>query len=333
MLSRKIDLSGRLRALPICLLISALFGCGSESTVQPAAAPGWVSQQSGTRAQLWGVHFVDASTGTVVGIDGTILRTVDGGLNWQAQDSGTRSDLVGVYFTDSNTGTVVGGDFTSIVILHTTDGGATWNEQLREEVAQIYLRSVSFADAQNGFAVGDFGTIRHTSDGGATWTAQRTDSYPALLGVFCIDANTATAVGNSSAIFHTVDGGATWLQQTVPGSPVMLFDVHFADRNTGTVVGRSGRILHTTDSGANWTLQDSGLLTDFRSVSFVGTDVGVVVGGIRILRTTDGGVRWARQSGDSAGYFGYFGVWFADADHGTVVGDDGTILHTTTGGR
>ena len=36
---------------------------------------------------------------------------------------------------------------------------------------QVYtwLRAVNFADAQNGWMVGGFGTILRTSDGGKTW--------------------------------------------------------------------------------------------------------------------------------------------------------------------
>jgi photosystem II stability/assembly factor-like uncharacterized protein len=36
---------------------------------------------------------------------------------------------------------------------------------------QVYtwLRSVNFADAQNGWMVGGFGTILRTSDGGKSW--------------------------------------------------------------------------------------------------------------------------------------------------------------------
>ena len=59
-------------------------------------------------------------TGTVVGTEGTIFRTTDGGTTWVTQTSGTTNDLHGVSFTDGNNGTVVGDDGT---ILRTTNGG------------------------------------------------------------------------------------------------------------------------------------------------------------------------------------------------------------------
>lgn len=47
-----------------------------------------MAQDSGTANALLGVSFVDANTGTAVGVRGTILRTTDGGTTWVAQDSG-----------------------------------------------------------------------------------------------------------------------------------------------------------------------------------------------------------------------------------------------------
>ena len=40
------------------------------------------------------------------------------------------------------------------------------------------LRGVAFADADHGWAVGDFGTVLRTADGGATW--QDLSRYPAV---------------------------------------------------------------------------------------------------------------------------------------------------------
>ncbi|MGB5875130.1 MAG: T9SS type A sorting domain-containing protein, partial [Bacteroidota bacterium] len=49
-----------------------------------------------------------------------------------------------------------------------------------------------------------------------------------------------------------------------------------------------------------------------------------------ILRTTDAGATWVRQSSGTTS--GLYDVSFTDADTGTAVGRNGTILRTTTGG-
>jgi hypothetical protein len=69
------------------------------------------------------VHFVNAVNGWIVGHEGTILHSTDGGKSWLTQASGTRTSLTAIAFTDSNTGWAVGIGGT---ILHSTDGGKSW---------------------------------------------------------------------------------------------------------------------------------------------------------------------------------------------------------------
>ena len=91
-------------------------------------------------ATLLGISFTDTRMGTVVGTDGTILRTADGGATWASQWPVYYYTFFGVSFTDDKIGTVVGANFTMAAseypygadgarILRTTDGGATWKPQ------------------------------------------------------------------------------------------------------------------------------------------------------------------------------------------------------------
>lgn len=82
------------------------------------------------------VAFADALHGWVVGLGGTILATTDGGRTWKPQQSGTTVLLHDVAFANARDGLVVGdyiegddplaGKLDGSVILHTTNGGATW---------------------------------------------------------------------------------------------------------------------------------------------------------------------------------------------------------------
>jgi hypothetical protein len=92
-----------------------------------------------------------------VGINGTILNTVDGGINWNPQPSGTMSDISSVYFLDQNTGWAVGNYY----IFYTTNGGTNWILQSSPSLASVY-----FTDQNTGWAVGNGGTIIKTIDGG-----------------------------------------------------------------------------------------------------------------------------------------------------------------------
>ena len=107
---------GFLGVFALTLMLS--LGCGEGGGSGPS---GWFWQNPLPQGNmLQGVSFTEASTGTAVGVFGTILRTTDGGSTWTAQDSGTTNRLLGVSFTDASTGTAVGSGGT---ILRTTDGG------------------------------------------------------------------------------------------------------------------------------------------------------------------------------------------------------------------
>jgi photosystem II stability/assembly factor-like uncharacterized protein len=143
-------------------------------------AASWVTQTSGTTANLFGVSFTSVLTGWAVGEDnGTILHTTDGGTNWTPQTNPTGNTLYGVSAVDGQIAWAVGVTGT---ILHTTDGGVTWNAQTSN--TSNYLLGVFAANDQTAWAVGDAGTILHTSDGGTTWAAQNSGTSEILWDVF-----------------------------------------------------------------------------------------------------------------------------------------------------
>ena len=140
-----------------------------------------------------------------VGLHGLIQRSTDQGRTWRQLDSPVSSDLVQVRFRDERNGWIVGHD---AVVLHTSNGGDSWQVQLDgrrlltllnayygpraeqgDESAALVLREVAMAasssatpdvlaapfldvlfDEQgNGFAVGAFGMVLHSTDDGQTW--------------------------------------------------------------------------------------------------------------------------------------------------------------------
>ncbi len=107
---------------------------------------------------------------------------------------------------------VVGGDDRTMrgVVLHSTDAGATWQEQTLPTGAR-FLRSVCFLDENNGWACGRNGTVVHTSDGGANWTLQSTGVDTTLFDIEFADAQRGMIAGNS-VVLYTTDGGATWVR-------------------------------------------------------------------------------------------------------------------------
>lgn len=120
----------------------------------------WVLEPTsiGTSFALQSVWAFDADNAVAVGDSGKIARRTPAG--WVAIDSGTTANLRSVTFVDASTGWAVGDG----VILHTTDGGQTWSQQVSPTGAT--LLDVAAVNADLVYAVGGSRTVLKTVVGG-----------------------------------------------------------------------------------------------------------------------------------------------------------------------
>jgi photosystem II stability/assembly factor-like uncharacterized protein len=117
----------------------------------------------------------------MVGSEGFMARTRDGGHTWTRIETPTKEDtLTSVFFINEQAGWAVGYDNT---ILYTKDGGTTWKKAVTPSLLKdpVPLASVSFADSLHGWAVGGLSNptssspstpsniILATDDGGLSW--------------------------------------------------------------------------------------------------------------------------------------------------------------------
>ncbi|MBN2296655.1 MAG: hypothetical protein JXM70_29775, partial [Pirellulales bacterium] len=131
--------------------------------------------------------------------------------------------------------------------------------------ADARLNDVCFVDAQNGWAVGDRGTIWQTADGGRNWRLQPSGVVCNLSSVCFLDENTGWAAGRMATpyshssrgiVLFTTDGGRTWRvfdRLLLPG----LAKIRFFDTRNGWAVGDVGTVLPsgaftTKDGGRSW---------------------------------------------------------------------------------
>jgi photosystem II stability/assembly factor-like uncharacterized protein len=149
-----------------------------------------------TREELIHLDFVDDKRGWIVGTNGTIFATADGGNTWNKQNAGTNANLYHVDFKNKSLGWVVGGNGT---ILRTENGGATW-EKIDAKTTRA-LRSVEFINDKIGFVVGRAGTILRSDDGGRTWTQQDGKTSENLFGLY-VDKKVSWAVGGKGTILR-----------------------------------------------------------------------------------------------------------------------------------
>src|SRR5438552_3921207 len=109
---------------------------------------------------LHAVSFAAAAVGFAVGADGTILAAT--GAAWSSQESTTTRHLRGVCAVAAGANTIGLAVGDGGIILHTSNGGATWAAQ--DSPASATLHGVSTLDGKRAIAVGDGGTILQTKN-------------------------------------------------------------------------------------------------------------------------------------------------------------------------
>lgn len=213
-------------------------------------------------------------------------------------------------------------------ILTSTDG-TKWT-QVASPV-DVLLTSVTFADAQNAWAVGHDAVILHSGDGGQTWALQNYD--PALnkplFDVLFLDANRGFAIGAYGLFLTTTDGGAHWAQLDAPS--ILSDEKHLnaiAKLGDGSlmVVGEAGRIGVSSDQGATWQLVASPYQSSLFAVLAAG-DHGATIAGLRGSSFWTDNVhapKWSKL--DTRSVQSLFGIAALPGNQIAMVGLNGTLL-------
>jgi len=234
---------------------NVIFVGGGEKTVRGNVSYGsglWKSTDAG---QTWTVVYenllgpqtltnttmITASIGLVVGDNGRILRTTDGGVNWTVVPSGTTDVIRAVRCLTTTLCLASGG----INLLRSTDAGASW----------ALLSPAGFAGANNIARVSDTiaiagsgGGWQRTIDGGQTWTQAYSAVLGSQLGASFNAAGVGIAVGYDG-ILRSTDFGATWVRQNLPIS-FDLYSAAWLNATTVLVGGDGGAILRNLQAGA-----------------------------------------------------------------------------------
>ena len=152
------------------------------------------------------------------------------------------------------------------------------------------------------------------------------------------------AVGERGHILYSADQGTNWLQASVPVY-VTLTAVFFITPDKGWAVGHEGVILHTTDAGKTWVRQLDGYQINkqvLKQAQQLVNDRQEQLDAITDEKLREEAVYQLEEAGylleeaiedDRAGPAKpLLDVWFADENHGFVVGAYGILLQTLDGG-
>jgi photosystem II stability/assembly factor-like uncharacterized protein len=216
----------------------------------------------------------------LVGESGTVYRSDDQGDSWTriVVPPEYQSDtFLRVAAKDVNDIWVVGDKHASDsypVMLHTTDGGTTWERLNPVKDLQIdtggspghFLSIKLFGDSV--WTVGGFGKfVIRSGDNGAHWSLLRSGAAADANDIFVLSETEAYVVEDYSGIFHTADAGKHWDDYSFTTGNWYLGIAVLQKKNIW-VVGSPGAglthsaIIYSPDGGLTWQRQTAQVLED-----------------------------------------------------------------------
>jgi len=209
-------------SIPRTFVVAMLCGMAATATAQEVSI---LPQHSGTGVRLRGISAVDGDIAWASGRNGTVLRTIDGGVHWQSipVPGAGELDFRDVEAFDAETAVVLSiGPGEASRVYRTEDGGAHWTLVLQNRDPRAFFDCMAF-DGQSGRMLGDpidgrF-QVYATDNGGRDWrllddgpAAAEGEAAFAASGTCIARAGDAwlAATGGSRARLHAQEDEGAW---------------------------------------------------------------------------------------------------------------------------
>lgn len=207
----------------------------------------WVEQNSGVDKPLNDVYCVTQDLVFVVGNNGIILKTTDGGANWIQKNSGTVENLMKVQFINSNVGFAFGAG----TLLKTIDGGESWNPIDIGGMNNFYYPCGLSCISESVFYISSGLWLKKTTNGGITFETIEVPVGQNIENIQFLTEQIGYKKGPDK-LYKTSDGGSTW---SVILNSFYNGTFFFLTQNIG-FVNFSGTLLKTIDGGLNFSIID-----------------------------------------------------------------------------
>jgi len=202
---------------------------------------------------------VDDQVVWVVGYNGTVLRTTDGGTTWgDVSITGYTQALQGVTAIDAQTAWVSGGSDSALGfagLFQTTNGGVDWTRQTQGYVTNVdHILGLSAVDAQHIWAIGGNETILYSTNAGAEWMLKNTGTMKDGNEIYTRGTQDVWTACDSVLIWSH-DNGTSWTNHTTSD---YTMDISVPDgTNIWAVRGNydGGEIYYSPDGGVTWITQ------------------------------------------------------------------------------
>lgn len=207
---------------------SSLVAVGDEGKMWRFYGGTWTEVQTGVDEDLLDVSFLDGNLGVVVGTNGTIIFSEDGGQSWDYRDAPSEvieRPIVSVEF------------YSAVRIYAVTDQGHI-------------IKSAREGTTDVGFLWNLVDIERHYPPGSNEFIGRLSSLGVQVTSIDVVSTNKFLLVGADGYVSMSNDGGNIVRQQINPlGNNTSLNDVAMIDGFDGVVVGESGVVLWTDRAG------------------------------------------------------------------------------------
>ncbi|MCB2206222.1 hypothetical protein KQI65_15875 [bacterium] len=267
------------KRIPMIILLVLLFGAQASSQWLPQETPSLPEQymiysmKAVNKDVVWALADTTHALGPAVGFP-RVLRTTDGGTTWTAIRVPETDGLffMDVFALDEFTAWITSNCMCQSSdnlggILHTTDGGETWTEQLHN----IQTLFIHFFTGLVGVEVNSW-SVKVTDDGGQTWESIPVENRPQYksgeMNILMSSSNAMAAVGDTiwvptsmGRVHRSTDRGHHWDVVSIPSMESRIItSLAFRDGLHGLAIScldnvaglAATTVARTTDGGVNW---------------------------------------------------------------------------------
>jgi photosystem II stability/assembly factor-like uncharacterized protein len=198
------------------------------------------------------VQCITENTVVVVGGQGLIMKSTDGGQNWNSQSLGNSHYLKKVQFNNESVGYILGLEGVGTNIFKTIDGGENWSLILSSQLPDI--TDISSVNQQIIYVTFEDGSLKKSIDGGTNFQSVNSDSL--LLNIQFINENIGYAT-DGETVLKTINGGINWIEKFQIDEPTLDTAIfYFTNESVGFVKWQND-LYRTTDGGDTFTYLDT----------------------------------------------------------------------------